>query len=265
MYSTLQLAKKFLKYYLTASNRKGHGMHSPFVYDLIRNVINNGNGYALPSAVEEARKKLLSSHEEIVVEDFGAGSRKKARATRKVADIAKHALKSPKYAAFLYRLAHHYKPATVMELGTSLGITSAYLAKAVPDSTVYTIEGSGAVREKAVSVFNDLGIQNIESVKGEFDLLLPEILTRVGSVDLAYVDGNHRKEPTVRYFHALLEKADNNSIMAFDDIHWSSEMEAAWEEIKNHQSVRCSIDLFFLGIVFFRQEFKEPVHFTIRF
>jgi predicted O-methyltransferase YrrM len=165
----------------------------------------------------------------------------------------------------LYRLAYHYKPSNITELGTSFGITTAYLAKGSPKAEVYTIEGSKTVREMARSVFNELGIENIKSLEGRFDALLPEVLAVLKQVDLAYVDGNHKLEPTMNYFSLLVDKSHNDSILIFDDIHWSKEMEQAWEKIKAHPSVKCSIDLFFLGMIFFRSEFKEPRHFKIRF
>jgi predicted O-methyltransferase YrrM len=215
--------------------------------------------------VEKCREKLLGSQKLIEVEDMGAGSRVQKKSTRRVADIALHALKPPKYAGMLYRLAYHYKPSNITELGTSFGITTAYLAKGSPKAEVYTIEGSKTVREMARSVFNELGIENIKSLEGRFDALLPEVLAVLKQVDLAYVDGNHKLEPTMNYFSLLVDKSHNDSILIFDDIHWSKEMEQAWEKIKAHPSVKCSIDLFFLGMIFFRSEFKEPRHFKIRF
>jgi predicted O-methyltransferase YrrM len=265
LYSKFQLAKKYLHYYLTASNSKGHGMHSPFVFDFILNVLNNRKGYTIPEEVERCREKLLSSEMKIEVEDFGAGSRVQKNSKRKVADIARNALKPPKYAAMLYRLAYHYKPTNIVELGTSLGITTSYLAKAAPQARVCTIEGSNKLSEMAKAVFNELGIENVKSLQGNFDDLLPEVLATLPGIDLGYVDGNHKLEPTMNYFSLLVDKSHNHSILIFDDIHWSKEMELAWERIKAHPSVRCSIDIFFLGMIFFRSGFKEPRHFKVRF
>jgi predicted O-methyltransferase YrrM len=84
-------------------------------------------------------------------------------------------------------------------------------------------------------------------------------------VDLLFVDGNHRKEATLEYFNIFLEKATPQSIFIFDDIHWSKEMEEAWKLIQQHNSVTLTIDLFFLGMVFFSKDFKVKQHFPIRF
>ena len=127
------------------------------------------------------------------------------------------------------------------------------------------MEGSKEIAEVAKGNFQNLELKNIELVEGNFDNALPSVVRGLSSVDFAFIDGNHRKEPTERYFKELLSKTNNGSILVFDDIHWSSEMEAAWEAIKNEAAVTCSIDLFFIGIVFFRKEFKEKQHFVIRF
>ena len=159
----------------------------------------------------------------------------------------------------------YYHPATVLELGTSLGITTTYLSLAKPDARLLTMEGSKEIAAVAKRIFKNLEIRNIEIIEGNFDNTLSTIISQLSSLDFAFIDGNHRREPTIRYFQQLLTKADNDSILVFDDIHWSSEMEAAWEMIKNNTEVTCSIDLFFIGIVLFRKEFKEKRHFVIRF
>lgn len=264
MYSAPVLAFKYLRYYIGASNGKGHGLHSPFVFDFVKNVLNDRQQYPAYEKVEALRNSLLNNQRELEVLDLGAGSGHSSSNRRSIAAIAKHAAKPRKLAQLLYRMVAHYRPQTLVELGTSLGISSAYLALARPESSLITIEGSPAIAAAAADNFRQISTGNIHQVTGHFDERLPEVLQQLSTVDFAFVDGNHRQAPTIRYFEALLEKTGNNSILVFDDIHWSREMEAAWEQIKAHPSVRCTIDLFFIGIVLFRQEFHEKQHFTIR-
>ena len=265
MFSSFQLAKKYLHYYFNASNAKGHGMHSPFVFDFILNVLNNKKKFQVPAEIEELRKQLLQDDTIISIEDMGAGSRLSSAKQRSISSLAKNAVKSKKYSQLLYRLVKHYQPQTIIELGTSLGITTSCLAKANPAAQVLTIEGSDAIAAIAQQNFQQLNCTNIQPYIGNFDYQLPSILHHLSTVDLAYIDGNHRLQPTLNYFEQFLAKKNNNSIFIFDDIHWSKEMEEAWQKIKAHPSVRCSIDIFFLGFVFFRDEFKTKQDFTIRF
>jgi predicted O-methyltransferase YrrM len=264
VYSSLQLLRKYVHYYRHASNSKGHGMHSPFVYDFIRNVLNNKSSYTPPPEIEQLRKRLLQDHTVLQVEDLGAGSRIAAK-QKTVKQIARTAVKPKKWSHLLYRLVTHYQPHTIIELGTSLGITTAYLTAANPDATIITIEGSTAIQQRAQQHFNSLNMEFIKSLPGNFDTVLPEVLASLEIVDLAYIDGNHRLLPTLRYFEQLLPKRTDASIFVFDDIHWSAEMEEAWHTIQKHEAVRYTIDLFFLGLVFFRPEFKVKQHFGIRF
>lgn len=265
MYSHFQLARKYAHYYLHAANSKGHGMHSPFLFDFIEQVLNNKSGYQPPQSIEELRRKLLKNSTLLEIQDLGAGSRISASKKRKVQEVAATAVKPRRFGHFFYRLVRHYRPGTILELGTSLGVTTAYLAAANHASEVITIEGSESIHQTAVKNFKELGLQNIKALQGNFDTVLPEVLNRLDNIDLAYVDGNHRYAPTLEYFHQLLHKVHNHSILVFDDIHWSREMEEAWDTIKYHADVRCTVDLFFLGIVLFRKEFKEKQHFAIRF
>lgn len=265
MYSSFHLALKYIKYYLTASNGKGHGIHSPFIFEFITRILNDKINYPAYQKVEGLRKQLLQDSRLFVVEDFGVGGKFLKKYEKSINSIAKNAAKSKKYGQLLFRMANYYQPATIVELGTSLGITTSYLSLAKPVAKLITMEGAREIGQVAKQNFNKLQLTNIELVDGNFDETLPGVVNHLTSVDFAFIDGNHRQEPTERYFQQLLAKINNDSILVFDDIHWSGEMESAWETIKEHKAVKCTIDLFFIGIVLFRREFKEKQHFVIRF
>lgn len=272
MYSKGQLAAKYFSYYLKASSGKGHGMHSPFVYDFIINVLNDDRDFYAYTEIENLRKQLLKDESIIEVKDFGAGSSQLSSSQRKASDIARHSLKPKKYAQLLFRMVNYYKPKNILELGTSLGITTAYLASPSHQCKVITMEGADGIAAIAEKNFKLLGLNNVELIKGNFDETLSPVIHQLSTclpdrevVNFAFIDGNHRKEPTLRYFEQLLPVTNNDTILVFDDIHWSEEMEAAWKQIKKHPQVKCTIDLFFIGIVLLRKEFKEKQHFTIRY
>ena len=250
---------------MAASNGKGHGMHSPFVFEFITKILNDKSVYREYGKTETLRDQLLTDDTILEVEDLGAGSSVTKKNRRSISTIAKNAAKPKKFGQLLFRMVKHYQSATILELGTSLGITTSYLSLAKPEATVITMEGSKEIAEVARRNFGNLEIRNIEIIEGNFDNTLSSVVRDLSSVDFAFIDGNHRQEPTERYFKELLAKTNNDSILVFDDIHWSSEMEAAWKTIKTNAAVTCSIDLFFIGIVFFRKEFKAKQHFAIRF
>lgn len=265
MYSKGQLLLKYIHYYFTASNGKGHGMHSPFVFEFITKVLNDKTVFPEYEKVESLRNRLLNDHTVLEVEDFGAGSVVDKKTKRSISSIAKNATKPKKFGQLLFRMIKHYRPSTILELGTSLGITTSYVSLAKPEARLITMEGSKEIAEVAKGNFRNLEIRNIEITEGNFDNTLSSVVSGLSTIDFSFIDGNHRQEPTERYFKELLAKTNNDSIFVFDDIHWSSEMEAAWKTIKNNAAVSRSIDLFFIGIVFFRKEFKERQHFIIRF
>lgn len=265
MYSAFQLSKKYLHYYLTASNGRGHGVHSPFVYDFIRHVLMDKRNFYAYDQIEALRTELKRDDTIMEVEDFGAGSGIDKTNRRSVASIAKHAAKPAKWAQLLFRIVQYYKPQQILELGTSLGISTAYMAMGNPAARLVTAEGSKAIAGRAMRNFKALKCPQIELVPGNFDETMPELLSKLPAIDLAFIDGNHRLEPTVRYFEQLLPNLGQYSMVIFDDIHWSAGMEEAWRTIQHHPAVKLSIDLFFIGIVLFREEFHEKQHFTIRY
>lgn len=265
MYSPFTIARKYLLYRLRAANGKGHGIHSPFVFDFVIQVLNGKSDLGIVREIESRRSALLADKTTIEVEDFGAGSAVIRSNQRRVDKIAASSLKAPKYAQLLNRIAAYYQPAVMIELGTSLGITAAYLASGNPKGKLYTLEGSAAIAAIARQSFSSVNLSNIELREGDFTKSLPVLLNELPAIDLAFVDGNHRKKPTLDYFNQLLAKSTSSSVFIFDDIHWSAEMEEAWEQIRKHPAVTLSIDLFFIGLVFFDPSFKVKQEFVIQF
>jgi len=257
-----QFITDYIKHRLTAKTR--HGTHSPFVYKLADEVIYDFTDKSPYQSIEQQRKKLFSDDSTITVTDLGAGSHLNKNRTKKVSQIAKNALKSPRLAKLIYRLAQDTKPKTAIELGTCLGITSSYLATACPDAEIITIEGCPQTAEVAKNNFQQLDLNNIELHVGNFDLILPDIIAKQPTLDFVYIDGNHRKDATLNYFKWCLPKVTENSLLIFDDIYWSEGMKEAWAEIKNHPDVTITVDLFWIGLVYFKKgQAKE--HFKLKF
>jgi len=265
MYGHFTLAVKYLRYLFTAANGKGHGVHSPFVFEFITRVLNDNRRFYAFDGIEKIRTQLLSDHTLIEIQDFGAGSRVAKNNTRKISAVAKGSLKPAKYSQLLFRMIDYYGPTQIIELGTSLGITTAYLASANPSAKVTTFEGSSAIAQIAGQNHQLLDLTNIDLIEGNFDQQLPQWLAQNKSVDFAFIDGNHTFKPTMAYFESLLEVVHDHTILVFDDIHWSEEMEAAWAQISAHPRVTLSIDLFFIGVVFFRKEFAQKQQVSIQF
>lgn len=265
MFPPATILFKYLRYFVTSSNGRGHGIHSPFVFDLVTQVLRAQERPAVFGRIEALRRSLRRDDRRLKVEDLGAGSVADNARERRVGDIAALAAKPARFGRLLHRIAAHYGCGTVLELGTSLGISTAYMASAPPVRRLVTLEGAGQVATVAEENFARLGLANIELIRGDFDQTLAVALERLPDPALVFFDGNHRKEPTLRYFRQCLGTAGEDAIFVFDDIHWSRGMEEAWAEIRRDPRVTCTIDLFFVGIVFFRRSFRQPQHFTIRY
>ncbi len=256
------MLKYFIKFLLASRNE--HSLHSPFVFDLYTKIVKVKKKLPIFIEVENLRKKLLKNRTIIEVTDFGAGSQIYKTNHREIRQIAKSAEKSPRFGRLLFRLIQHFKPATVFDLGTSLGITTLYESKACESGWVYTFEGCPETAKIAKENFKALNCENIEVILGNLDETLPKKLNEIKQLDFVFFDANHRYEPTVRYFEICMTKATEDSVFVFDDIHWSDEMNKAWEYISNHSSVMISIDLFFVGLVFFRKN-QPKQHFVLRY
>ena len=246
----LRFAKDYLLHRFKAKNR--HGVHSPFVYRLIDNVIYDFDAKKVYAEVENLRESLFIDNRIITVTDLGAGSHVNNNRQKKISAIAHNALKPPKLAQLLYRLVADLKPKSIIELGTCLGITTLYLQKAAPDAKVYTLEGCPETAAIAKETLTKGNVNNADLITGNFDDTLAGVINSLKIIDFVFVDGNHQKDATLKYFEWCLPKVHENTMLIFDDIYWSEGMKEAWNQIKAHPSVTVTVDLFWIGLVFFK-------------
>lgn len=254
--------KSYVKHYFMAT-RKGHNVHSPFAYKLCEEVFYNTSVFYDFEILKSIRSSLLKDESELIIEDFGAGSRNFSGNKRKVNEIAAKGISPVKQGELLYKLINYLNAQTIIELGTSVGITSLYLSLANKQAKVYSIEGSNELSLFAKELAKNNRVLNCTFINAKFDLALPQLLNELDSVDVLYVDGNHAYEATLNYFKIAKEKCSNDSVFIFDDIYWNKNMTKAWKEIKQDSTVTLSIDAFYFGMIFFKKEFKEKVHLKI--
>ncbi|MCC7233421.1 MAG: class I SAM-dependent methyltransferase [Bacteroidia bacterium] len=256
-----------LKEYLNYQRQAGsvHDVHSPFVFNLFNTIIRDRTPYYIYERIESLRSGYLLDERGITVMDFGTGGGEKGVSrTMKIQSIARRYLQSGSFAQLLFRMVNHYRPDVILELGTSLGITTMYLAAPHRNSRVITLEGCPATAELARSSFEKMHFKNIELFTGPFSNTLPAILSREKLIDFAYLDGNHRLQATLDYFNFIKPLLHEDSIVVLDDIHWSREMTRAWNLLKNDPGISITIDLYKMGIIFFRKGITRQ-HFTLRY
>jgi predicted O-methyltransferase YrrM len=251
----------FTRYFWRAHTK--YNVHSPFVFEFTQNVLDDTKWYYTFNDLQRLRNQLLRLSDEIEVTDFGAGSQVLKTRRRRIKDIAASSLSKPYYCQILFSLVHWLKPTNILELGTSLGVSSLYLAKANQQAAVHTIEGCPNIAAIAKRNFEQLAASNLHQHIGNFDEVLVPVLENMKSVDLVLIDGNHQKEATLRYFETALRYANKHTCFIFDDIFWNNDMTEAWRIIQQHPSTRLSIDIFQFGIVFLRSEQQEQEHFTL--
>jgi len=250
----------FFKYYSGAKTL--YDAHSPFIYQFITEVLDTKKSFYIHEDIENLRQKLIKINKEVDYKELGAGSKVNQSSKRNIKDIARTSATSSKDGKILFNLAIHQQASTILELGTSLGIGTSYLASASSSSQVHTIEGDPASAYIAQRNFDLLGFKHIELHEGAFDDILPQLLPAIAPIDLVYIDGDHTYMGTLKYVNLLKNHMSTEGVMVLDDIYWSKEMERAWSEIIMDEQVKASIDIYSKGFVFFSSEIEtESRHF----
>ena len=246
-------ALKYLEYIIFSRHRKGHGLHSPFVFHLVSEVFRNKISPDIVLMVEKTREKMISDQRSIKVRDLGSGSARMKTSIRKVSEIARYSAVSEKYGILLSNLAAEFGRPAIIELGTSLGISTMYMAASCPGTCVYTIEGCPETSAIAEMNFREAGLNNIAALNGSFGEQLAEVLRGAEKPGLIFIDGDHRKGPLMSYFSQVAENSSANTLVVIDDIHSSHDMEEAWDELRIHEKVTFSVDIFRMGLLFLRK------------
>jgi predicted O-methyltransferase YrrM len=261
----IRLISHYFEWYQKAKNR--HGVHSPFMYHFNENCINKSFPAGFFKDIEKERELLLRNKVTLTFSDPGAGSKQGRKAdnpltTRRICDIARHSLKKPGHCRFLYSLAIYLGAKNILELGTSLGITTAYMARS--GATVDTIEGAAEIADIAEGHFRKLQCPDVNLYRGVFDEVLPRLLNKSGKYDLIFIDGDHRGESLLKYFRQTVKHISPGGVIVIDDIRWSESMYDAWKTIIESEEVIVSADMFSMGLLFFRQGMSRE-KFTLRF
>lgn len=261
--NSVRLAQNFMAYKMSSKSSAGHGIHSPLIYSFAREVVHKKERDSYINEIEWYRDWQLQSPLIIKKSRHGAGSKLPYNEIP-IGKLIRSSSVSPKHGGFLYRLAKWLNAKYILELGTSVGISTMYLSGAQPHAKIVSLEGDCQRALLAKHSFDYMQCDNIEVIEGDFDITLPTGLDRLPTLDMVFFDGNHSAEPTLRYFKQCLGHIHNNTAFVFDDIRWSNEMYRAWQVIAQHSSVTVSIDLFSLGVVLFRKDIPKQ-HFVINF
>ena len=251
-----------LKYYWEAQTI--YSAHSPFIFEFMTSIMNNKSNLESLNQIEEKRKDFLVSKASISFREYGAGSLTGVNnAQRKVSDVARHSLSGRWQCELMHNIIAQNGLKNILEIGTSLGISTAYLAAANPSAEIITLEGNSDSALLAKDLFENLKLKTIDVRIGEFGETLNDAISDFRSIDFAFLDGNHRKKATIEYFQLLKTKTNIRSVFVVDDIYWSKGMNDAWNEIIADESVAFSIDLFRMGILFFDHSIMPKQHFKL--
>ena len=258
--ASIRFFSKFILHFICARNTGGYGIHSPYLFMFNRYVLEEKLPFYVFDEIESLRSELKQNRSKISITDFGTGNDR----VRTIADIAKHSLKSRRHGQLMFRIAHYIKARNVLELGTSLGVTTSYLTSSSSEIKCVSLEGCPLISNLARQNLLQLSLTNIQIVEGNINNTLEPVLLDFKQLDLIFFDANHRSEPILHYFELCLSKVDKHSIVLIDDIYWSRDMEIAWNSIKNHPQVTSTFDLFHMGIVFFNTDLHKK-HYKLRY
>lgn len=232
---------------------------------------------ALIAKIEQLRKTVSASTEEIDVVDFGSGSadldvsaeqmQQGRTLKRQVGQICRSDSKRYISSFFLFNLIRSFKPLSCVELGTSLGISASYQAAALKlnqAGQIVTLEGSPSLAARAEQHFKALGLDTASVVVGPFDATLNDVLERHQPIDYAFIDGHHDEHATLAYFEQIAPFLSRRAVLVFDDINWSEGMRRAWHTLEADQRISLAADLHNFGVCVLDQSAAQRQRFAMQ-
>jgi predicted O-methyltransferase YrrM len=241
------------KFMLDAAYNKK--INNNYLRSFVDNIILNNSINPEFDIIEKEREHLRTKGGLLEVTDFS--SKKKGRKpyiteVRKISDIVKNESCKPKVASLLFTIIQHTNSTHILELGTSFGISTAYMSFANPKAYITSIEGCYGLSDMASQLFKKLKLDNILIENGNIDFLLPGIVSNINKLDLVFFDIFRNKSTLIQYFDTCTSLIHENSIFVINNIHESKEMKEGWNTIINKPNVRGSIELYECGIIFFK-------------
>lgn len=249
--------RKYIIHSFYLKKRRGHGIHSPYIFEFVNKIVFNGAGTKVPGEISKTHRMLKMDRTKIPVSGPGAASRVDTSEERSVASFVRGSSVTEKYGALLFRIVHWFKPGAIIELGGGLGISTLYLASGSPDTTLHSIEGNQHRASFARQLIAGSSFGQVKVHCGEMGEKLEELHHLSGDRFVGFMDGNHRREPTLAYARKLMAAAGDEAVIIVDDIYWSKEMNQAWKELISWPQVRVSVDLFQLGILLLRRDLAK--------
>ncbi|MCK5135727.1 MAG: class I SAM-dependent methyltransferase [Bacteroidales bacterium] len=234
---------KYLEHQLYRRHRKGRGIHPPYLFSFVHDVVFNTPGTDIPHEISEMHRNLWKDRTMI--------------GERTVGSFVCGSSVSPRYGELLFRITRWFCPDMILELGTGLGVSTMYLGQGYPGVPLHSIEGNTERAAFAAQLVCRCHLEQVSIHWGDLDRKLEEILPQLDGRFVAFVDANHSYEPTIRYVRAILEKAGDEAVIIMDDIYWSRGMSRAWKEVISWPGISVSIDLFHMGILLLRKDLNK--------
>jgi predicted O-methyltransferase YrrM len=248
---------QYLKHQLYRRNRKGFGIHSPYLFEFVHDVVFNASRTEVPEQILRCHRSLKRENSLIPLGKLGTTANVEPSGRRTVGSFVRRSSVNEKYGSLLYRVSRWFKPDMIIELGTGLGISALYLGSGAPDVPLHSIEGNTDRADFAAQLMCRCGMGPVSIHWGEMDEKLEDLMPVLEGRFLAFVDGNHHFGPTVRYVEKLLEGAGEEAVIILHDIYWSRDMQRAWEELLGRPGIRVGIDLFQMGILLLRRDLNK--------
>jgi len=248
---------KYIRHQFHRRHRRGHGIHSPFLFEFLNGVLFNASGMEVPGEIRQMHRELGKDRSMIPAGKLGATCNVDPAEVRSVRSFVLRSSVTEKYGALLFRITRWFRPEMIIELGTGLGISTLYLASSSPEVPIHSIEGNTDRADFAAQLMCRCNLGPVSIHWGEMEEKLEDLMPVLKGRYVAFVDGNHRYDPTISYVKMLLSKAGEEAVIIMDDIYWSNGMFRAWKEVVSWPEVRISIDLFHMGILLLRKDLNK--------
>lgn len=215
LYKKVRLPKRLL---YKVRHHRGHGVHSPFVFNLINKVIEEKSPYYAYLDIRREVNKIITP-----------------------------SLYVQKQNLLAFRLVNYFNAFNILELGSKFGVNTLSMLTFSKQAHCYCYEPDIQKKEIAEKILNNY-LSQVTFLNSPFDIKVNALF------DAIFIDLKHNSCIAKDNFDQVLALCSEKTFLFVDGIRENEKLNQIWSCLSDNERRTAKLDFFHFGILFFNKQ-----------